>query len=134
MKPERILETCLYVDDLEAAEDFYSRVLGLEAFARVEGRHVFFRCGEAVFLLFDPVRTREAFDAAIPTHGAEGVGHAAFHMAEDEIEAWRERLGREGVEIESEYTWPGGGFSIYFRDPGGNSVELTTPRTWGLEK
>ncbi len=55
-------------------------------------------------------------------------------MGEEEIEAWKTRLEEEGVEIELEYTWPNGGFSLYLRDPAGNSIELVTPRTWGLEK
>ena len=31
MKAERVLETCLYVNDLDAAEQFYTDVLGLDA-------------------------------------------------------------------------------------------------------
>ena len=42
MKAKRVLETCLYVDDLEKAEAFYRQVFGLELYAKVEGRHVFF--------------------------------------------------------------------------------------------
>ena len=36
------------------------------------------------------------------------------------------------VSIEAEVEWPNGGFSIYLRDPAGNSVELATPSIWGL--
>lgn len=134
MQPSRVMETCLYVDDLEAAEEFYTRVLGFERYAKVPGHHVFFRCGDGMFLLFDPEATRRKSSAGIPAHGAVGAGHAAFRMAEEEIEGWRARLGEEKVEIECEYTWPSGGLSLYFRDPAGNSVELVTPSTWGLEK
>lgn len=134
MHVNRILETCLYADDLDAAEDFYSRVLGMESFARVEGRHVFFRCGDSVFLVFRSAKTREDSGEGIPPHGADGPGHVAFAMAEGAIEAWRQQLESEGVAIESDYTWPNGGRSLYFRDPAGNSLELTTPRTWRLQK
>ncbi len=134
MQPPSVMETCLYVDDLERAEEFYSRLLGLTVYAKVEGRHTFFRSGGGVFLLFNPEQTRKQSPLGVPTHGATGEGHVAFRMAEDEIEAWRERLAQEKVEIELEYTWPNGGFSFYFRDSAGNSVELVTPRTWGLEK
>lgn len=133
MQAERVLETCLYVDDLAAAEAFYSGVLGLEIITRVEGRHVFFRCGRAVLLLFNPARTVAAEGPLpVPPHGAHGAGHVAFAMAGTEIDQWRGQLRQNGVEIEAEVTWPSGGYSLYFRDPAGNSLELTTPKTWGL--
>ena len=131
MHVQRILETCLYVEDLDAAERFYADVLGLERFARAEGRHVFFRCGEGVFLLFEPTATLQP-NGDVPTHGASGPGHVAFAMARADIPAWREQLHRNSVAIEAEITWPTGGHSLYFRDPSGNSVELTTPLTWEL--
>ena len=134
----RVLETSLYAADLTAAERFYAGVLGLEAFARAEGRHVFFRCGPGVFLVFDPARTSAepgiVNGAVVPSHGATGPGHAAFAVAEVELDRWRERLTVAGVPIESEVHWPGGGRSLYVRDPAGNSVELATPRIWKLEE
>lgn len=129
MQAGRIVETCLYVDDLEAAETFYSDVLGLTPFSRVEERHVFFRCAESVFLLFNPDKTSVAA-GNVPPHGAYGPGHVAFAMRRGDISAWRERLQEYDVPIESEISWPSGGYSLYFRDPAGNSVELTMPQTW----
>ena len=131
MKTTGVLETCLYVDDLDAAEDFYQRVLGLQPFAKVDGRHVFFRCGNGVFLLFNPQSTEQP-GGGIPPHGARGPGHVAFRMPPETIDDWRRHLHREGIPIELEYTWPNGGFSLYFRDPAGNSLELATPTMWGL--
>ena len=131
MRAERVLETCLYVDDLEAAEEFYSTVLGLELYAKGAGRHVFFRCGDGRFLLFDPRATSQT-PGAFPPHGAHGPGHAAFALTPDEIPAWREHLQRHGVSIDSEVSWPNGGHSLYFRDPAGNILELATPSVWGL--
>lgn len=128
----RVLETALYAADLAAAEAFYGDVLGLERIGRVEGRHVFFRCGDGVLLVFDPAATADG-GGGIPGHGSVGPGHAAFAVGEDEIEAWKDRLSAGRVEIEAEVAWPGGGRSIYFRDPAGNSLELATPATWGLE-
>ena len=65
MKLGRILEAALYAKDLDAAEQFYHGVLGLEIISRVAGRGVSFRCGDAVLLLFDPERTRIP-DAGVP--------------------------------------------------------------------
>ena len=131
MRPLRVLESCLYVDDLEAAVRFYGEALGLEMVSRVEGRHAFFRCGESMVLLFDPART-EVADAGVPPHGARGPGHLAFAVAEGDLPRWRDALERSGVAIEAEIEWPRGGRSLYLRDPDGNSVELATASIWGL--
>jgi catechol 2,3-dioxygenase-like lactoylglutathione lyase family enzyme len=130
MQAREILEACVYADDLEAAERFYAGVLGMEVIARVEGRHVFFRCGGRVFLVFDPAATADG--GVVPGHGARGPGHVCFAMREDELDGWRAHLRARGVEIEAEHTWPGGGRSLYFRDPAGNSVELGTPSIWRI--
>ena len=127
-----MLETCLYVNDLKAAEAFYTNVLGLKRYAGVPGRHVFFRCGEGMFLLFDPEATTEESAMGIPSHGAVGEGHVAFEMSEVELELWKKKLADHDVAIESDFTWPNGGRPLYFRDPANNSGELTTGKTWGL--
>lgn len=136
MKTEGVLESCLYAEDLAAAERFYREVIGLERISRDPERHVFFRCGDSVVLIFNPERTSTGESRIggdlVPLHGARGAGHLAFRVAEEELEGWREHLGRSGVAIESEVRWPGGGHSIYFRDPAGNSLELASPQVWGL--
>ena len=135
MQAKSILETCLYVDDLEAAERFYTDVMGLRLHAKEDGRHVFFRGGDAMFLVFDP-KTTATFNPNFPKMGplgAVGAEHVAFRCEEAELENWRSHLAAYNVAIESEITWPNGGFSIYFRDPGGNSLELATPALWGLD-
>ncbi|TYR29606.1 glyoxalase/bleomycin resistance/extradiol dioxygenase family protein [Mesorhizobium microcysteis] len=136
MTPSGILESALYVDDLDKAERFYGEVMGLERIAKVEGRHVFFRCGEGVLLLFDADKTVKppAADARLPVppHGTKGDGHLCFRGTEDEIERWKAHLEANGVTIEADFEWPQGGRSIYFRDPAGNSLEIANPRIWGL--
>ena len=58
MKPELILETCLYAADLEAVEVFYRDVLGLEPVTKAEGRHVFYRLKDQMLLIFNPKSTQ----------------------------------------------------------------------------
>lgn len=133
--PERILEAALYVDDLDAAEAFYGGVLGLTRIARADGRHVFFRCGETVLLLFVAAATRRppANPALpVPPHGSEGPGHLCFAASASEIVDWKHRLEAAGVAIEADFCWPSGGRSIYFRDPAGNSLEFAEPKIWGM--
>jgi catechol 2,3-dioxygenase-like lactoylglutathione lyase family enzyme len=135
MKPAGILETVLYAGDLDAAEVFYRDVLGLEPFARVPGRHLFYRCGDQVLLIFNPAATRVAPAAGalpVPPHGALGPGHICFRATAAEIEAWVRRLAAHAVAIEADFEWPRGGRSIYFRDPAGNCLEIAEPRIWGV--
>ena len=131
MKASNVLETCLYVDDLLRAEQFYVAVLGLELVSRQEGRHVFFRCGQRMVLLFNPLGSRES-DGQFPPHGSFGPGHVAFGVREADLPEWEQWLSQHGVAVEQTIDWPGGGRSLYFRDPAGNSLELATPRIWGV--
>jgi len=111
-------------------EAFYSRILSLRVIAKEAGRHVFFMVGPgSMLLIFNPETTSHAH--LFPSHGATGPGHVAFGVTTESIDSWREQLIAHAIEIEKEHTWPKGGHSIYFRDPGGNSVELITPNVWG---
>jgi len=126
-----VIETGIYVEDLEQAEAFYRDVLGLPVLFKEVGRHVFFQVGDRnVLLIFKPETTRKG--DILPAHGATGPSHFALGVPADALDAWRSRLARHGVALEKEMHWPGGGSSIYFRDPAGNSVELITPHVWGL--
>lgn len=136
MTPASILESALYVADLDAAEAFYAEVLGLERIAKVDGRHVFFRCGPGVLLLFQPEATviPPAPDARLPVppHGAHGQGLLCFSASAGEIDGWKAHLLARGIAVEADFEWPQGGRSIYFRDPSGNSLEFAEPRIWGI--
>ena len=133
-----VLETCLYAGDLAAAERFYAGVLELPVFARVAERHVFFRCGAGMLLVFDPQRTAsapgEVGGVSVPPHGAHGAGHVCFRIEAEALGAWRTRLERAGVAIEAEIAWPRGGSSLYVRDPAGNSVELAPASIWSTNE
>ena len=136
MTPSAILESALYVTDLAAAEEFYVGVLGLNLLGKVDGRHLFFRCGPGVLLVFNAEATKipPAPDARLPVppHGTVGEGHLCFAATADEIAGWKAHLEAKKIAIESEFEWPQGGRSIYIRDPSGNSIEFAEPRIWGI--
>jgi catechol 2,3-dioxygenase-like lactoylglutathione lyase family enzyme len=135
MIPTGILETVLYVKDLAAAERFYRDVLGLAPFAKVASRHLFYRCGDQVLLIFNPDTTKvppAPGALPVPPHGMDGEGHVCFRASSAEIDDWRAALEAKGVAIEADFEWPGGGRSIYFRDPAGNCLEFAEPRIWKL--
>jgi len=127
---EHLVETAIYADDLEQAEAFYHDVLGLNVLTKEPGRHVFFRVGNSVLLIFLAEETLKG--GFLPPHGTTGPGHFALGIPTESLDEWKEHLAHHGVEIEQEVEWPKGGKSIYFRDPAGNSVELATRGLWGL--
>lgn len=131
MKVLSVVETAIYVDDLDAAEHFYQHVLGLNVIAKELERHVFFQVGDSnVLLAFIPSTTLTG--EGLPHHGTKGPGHIALGIELQALDAWRRHLDAHDILIEKELQWPSGGKSIYFRDPAGNSVELITPGVWQL--
>ena len=134
MRPNAILETVLYAEDLHAARAFYAEALGLECVQEEKNRHVFFRCGGQMLLIFNPQETRKQRQGGLPVppHGALGNGHVCFNATASELEDWRRHFAKRKIAIEADFEWPGGGRSIYIRDPAGNSVEFAEARIWGL--
>ncbi|MEO0484407.1 MAG: VOC family protein [Pseudomonadota bacterium] len=129
--PNAILETALYVDDLEAAHGFYADIIGLEQVLYVPGRHRFYGCGPGMLLLFVAEATQVASGPLpVPTHGAMGPGHMCFRVPRVALDGWVDHLGRHGVSVEADFEWPTGARSIYCRDPAGNSIEFAEPKLW----
>lgn len=124
----QILEAAIYASDIDVAERFYTQLLGFRTYAKAENRHVFFKIGDTMLLIFNPEETLQ--EGSVPGHGSKGPGHVAFTITHDALPLWRQRLQQYGVPIEHEMTWPSGGKSIYFRDPDNNSVELATADVW----
>ncbi|MDG4647638.1 VOC family protein [Roseibacterium sp. SDUM158017] len=131
--PDAILEAAVYAPDLDAAEAFYGGLLGLRRIARAGDRHVFYKLGATVLLVFNPDATETTAPPGalpVPPHGARGPGHVCFAASGPAIAAMRARLEAAGVGIESDFRWPNGARSLYLRDPAGNSVEFAEPRLW----
>ncbi|MCA1438832.1 VOC family protein [Ensifer sp. IC4062] len=133
---EGILETALYAEDLDRAEAFYGTVLGLQRITRAGNRHVFFRCGAGILLIFNPAETvKPPAPGALPVppHGTTGKGHMCFRVAAQALDAWKAKLEAAGVPIEADIRWPNGARSFYFRDPAGNSLECAEPGLWSID-
>ncbi len=135
MRPpvRRVLETALYVDDLERAVAFYRDVLGMRPMGEPPRLVPMDAGAGTVLLLFERGKTLEGARTPggfIPPHDGAGPVHVAFAVDTEELAAWESHLASHGVAIESRVTWPRGGTSLYFRDPDGHSLELATPGLW----
>jgi catechol 2,3-dioxygenase-like lactoylglutathione lyase family enzyme len=131
--PSSILETCLSVSDLARSIAFYTRVFGYPVMAQDERFCAMNVAGHHVLLLF--LQGDETSDivlpfGTIPHHGAFGVSHIGFSVPTESLPEWRERLDSLEIPIESSFTWPMGGVSIYFRDPDNHLLELLSPGVW----
>jgi catechol 2,3-dioxygenase-like lactoylglutathione lyase family enzyme len=101
-RARRLLETCLYVDDLERAGEFYERNFELELI-HADARMRAYAVGDTVLLLFSRGQSLKAVETpggTIPPHDGSGPLHVAFAM------------------------------SVYFRDPDGHLLEVATPGLW----
>ena len=132
--PTAILETVVYCPDLDGARKFYEDVIGLRLYAMEPNRHLFYKVGDGMLLVFNPETTSRAkveiAGQPLLLHGARGASHFAFQVEFGEFDSIKANLDQHGVAIESEIAWPNGGHSIYCRDPAGNSVEFATRSLW----
>ena len=119
---KKIKETCLYINNLDQAEDFYHRRLSLPLISRVEGSHIFFRAGKSVLLCFIPEASKVKEN--LPPHYAYGNQHLAFEVSPEAYEEWKEKIKKEGIPIIHEQTWKDGYRSFYFKDPEDNVLEI----------
>lgn len=122
MNISSIKETCIYMEDLEAARRFYHNVLGLPVIGEVRGKHIFFRAGTSVLLCFNPQDSREK--KSPPGHYASGKQHFAFEVPASDYESAKKEIASHDITITDEVTWHNGERSFYFEDPAGNVVEI----------
>ncbi len=134
---QRILETALYVDELERSIHFYKEVMGLEPlhYHPMDRLCAFSVGGTSILLIFQRNSTTEPLETSggiIPSHNGFGPLHMAFAIKQEDFPAWKKKLVEHGVEILSHVKWPRGGASLYFRDPDQHLIELATPGLWSI--
>jgi catechol 2,3-dioxygenase-like lactoylglutathione lyase family enzyme len=127
-----VLETSLYVSELERSRSFYTRLFGFRVLLQDERLCALDVCSRQVLLLFQNDSTAPLVTpgGTIPSHGGNGSLHIAFAIGRDELDPWERRLQQDEIPIESRVQWSRGGKSIYFRDPDGHLLELATPGLW----
>lgn len=132
-KLSRVLETALYVSDLDKAAAFYADVMGLPCIHADHRMRAYDVGGNGVLLLFPQggsLQSVETPGGSIPPHDGSGPMHVAFSIDADEFEAWRDHLQAMGVALQGRTEWPRGGVSLYFRDPDDHLLEIATPGLW----
>jgi len=104
------------VDDVEAARDFYGRVLGLEPAPRpadAGGRAgCWFRLGAC------------ELHVSLENGADNASSRRHFALEVDDLEAWRRRLAAAGCALEEGRPIPGVE-RFFARDPAGNRIEFS---------
>src|SRR5262249_32583372 len=129
LRLEGVIETCLYVDDLDRAARFYEQVLGLNALTSDARFRAYDVGGQSVLLLFHRGSTLETVrmpGGTIPPHDGHGPLHMAFAVAADALPQWEQRLAEQGGVIEGRTTWSRGGRRLHFRPPHAPRLEVRT--------
>ena len=130
-----ILETSLYVEDMDRSMRFYQEILQFQKMVGDERFCALRAAPQQVLLLFKLGASTQPMvidGGTIPPHDGSGQMHLAFAISAQELEPWERWLEQHQLVIESKVRWERGGQSIYFRDPDGNLLELVTPGCWAI--
>ena len=128
-----LLETALYVADMEVSVRFFEEVLDLKAMLKGDRLTAFDAGNSGVLLIFKrgaSLHDMKGEGGVVPGHNGSGPMHMAFAIPPASYEEWVAHLHELGIKIRGEMQWPGGGRSIYFEDPDGHVLELATPGLW----
>ncbi|MCP4364990.1 MAG: VOC family protein [Planctomycetes bacterium] len=117
----RVDHIALTVRDLKQSERFYREILGFKPLGPIKG-HVFMESGEVELALFQVEDPKKARDPG--GWGNIDVQHVAFTVDKKQFETAQAFLSSRGVQSEGPVDH-GTALSIYFKDPDGNTFELT---------
>ncbi|KAL4752257.1 hypothetical protein BDW72DRAFT_192202 [Aspergillus terricola var. indicus] len=147
-----VLETCLYVRDIQASRKFYEDVLSIKPFMQSH-RSAGFSLGNTTLLLFQLGETDADINTPsgmIPGHGPSAQILAQLDAAKpsagdseslkqhfclavqspDDVAKWEACLQTKGVPIISRMNWERGGKSVYFADLDGHLAEIASRGIW----
>jgi len=117
----------LLVGDMDAAKRFYCDVVGCRVDRELPQYGMLqLRAGASLIDLVD-TSGEEGSWARPPIEGGRNMDHVCLATRGFEIEPMRAHLAGHGIEIAEEgirYGASGEGYSVYFRDPFGNQIEL----------
>lgn len=114
-RPRRLGHMLIFVRDLDTAENFYSRTLGLRVSDRSIGKATFMNCGPGDHHVFGFIRSTHSglHHTSFEVANVDQIGMGARQMAEaGHLEGWG--LGRHTL---------GSNLFHYIRDPWGSWIE-----------
>lgn len=125
MKPGALHHLAIQVRDLQAAERWYTTVLGLPLLRRwqdSEGRDrsSWLALDGEAFLALERCEGARV-EAPNWESGAPGYFVLALRIAPSDRVSWEQRLADHAVAVERRSQW-----TIYFRDPEGNRIGLSS--------
>ena len=125
MQDPEIVNVRYMVDDVAAAVDFYTNVLGFEPLTNAAPAFADVKRGKLRLLLAGPASSagRPMSDGAKPGPG----GWNRIHFIVDDLDAEVAQLGEAGAKFRNEAIVGPGGKQILLLDPSGNVVELFEP-------
>lgn len=139
LTPHMLNHAAWVTHDVEATANFYTRIMGMELASTVyDDRvpstgdpfpyfHIFFRMGDGSTIAFFEAPGLPARPEV--THPAYAIfDHIALQAQDrDEVDRWRDWLLSNDIDVVGPTDHKGLIYSIYFYDPNGIRLEITTP-------
>ena len=110
-KLDGVLETSIYVDDLQRSVLFYRTILGFEVIDSNERLCALSILDRQILLVF---KKEASANLALGAHDGKGRLHLAFAVPFQELPAWEAWLLRHKVAIEHRRVWERGGPACIF--------------------